>query len=299
MAIDTNEGQGAQGNDGGNGAAGAAGAADNKGAQGQQGDPNTGTKNTADPNQRGDKPGPNAGFTYKEDRSKWIPPHRFQEVNSKLEKLTPLEAENKRLADQVKALAGVAPVDPDAEKTESIKAKMFEMFPWVKKFSDLSSEQLDRVLNAADQVDAAQQFVTQGYSKHAKTMLTSLVDEVTSLSGDLTDRAQMRLKTAFSNMIEQEVEKSEQSGDITPLLQRYIDGDEKLVQDFANEWNEDFGKPIRRQITAQEVNTARRVPNSQGRTQVTTVKRPEAFKTLDDRIAHMADTVKQHVTFDR
>lgn len=295
--ADNNEGQqGAQGNDGGNAAAGAAGAADNKGAQGAQGDQNSGTQITADPNQRGTS-GQNAGFTYKEDRSKWMPPHRFQEVNSKLEKLRPLEAENKRLADQVKALAGVGPTDPDAEKVESIKSKMFEMFPWAKKFAELSADQLDRVINAADQIDVAQQYVTQGHSKHAKMMLTSLVDEATSLSGEMSDRAQGRLKSAFSTMIEVEIEKSEASGEVSPILQRYIDGDEKLVQDFANEWNEDFGKPIRRQITAQEVNTARRVPNSQGRTQVTTVKRPEAFKTLDDRIAHMAETVKQHVTF--
>jgi hypothetical protein len=266
-------------------------AVDNSGTQGLKTDQNTqGTGTKTNDTGTGQQTTGKKVFTYDEDRSKWVPSHRISEET---QKRTAIETENKRLNDQLKALVGVTPVTPEAEKAGKVKDAMFEMFPWAKKLSELSNEQLDRVLNAADNVDAANQFITQNWSKHAKSTTKALIEEVTAMSGELSDRAKGRLETAFKTMIEDEITKAERTGNVSDSLQKYIDGDESLVVDYAKEWNEDFVKPARRQVVTQEIDRSKRVPNSTGRSQVTSIQKPASFKSLDERLDYAANLAKE------
>lgn len=281
-----NEGQaGGAGTEGAAGAAAGTGAAATGTAAGTGAATSEGTART----------GAASGFTYKEDRTDWVPKHRFNEVNTKAQRVQELEAAIKDRDTKIAALAGVTTPDPNAAKADQVKEAFFKMFPNMKAFADLSSEQMQKLLAAPDQAAQANQFVSQGWAKHAKTMVTTLVEEVSSaIGGTLSERAQGRVKAAFGASISAEVQKHNQTGEVSPLLQRYLDGDETLVQEFAKEWAEDYFTPARRQVTSQEVNRVnKRVPSSTGRSQVSTVQRPTEFKSLDERLEYATKLAKE------
>lgn len=231
------------------------------------------------------------GFTYQEDRSKWIPPHRLTEVSTKAQQA---ESRAQQLQTQLQALVGATPADPKTQEAETIKAQFFELFPGMKSLAQLSPEQLQQLLDAPKQVGAANEFVSRSWQRHGKQQLTSLVAAVSDAVGsDLSDRAQGRLKAAFTDTIEREAQKAQETGEISDLFQRYIDGDETLVEEFAKEWAEDYFVPARRTVASQEIRrTTHKVPNSTGRGQVTTAPRQE-FKTLDERLDYAAKLYKE------
>lgn len=234
-----------------------------------------------------------SGFTYKEDRSQWVPRHRISEETGKR---AAVDAENAVLKRQLQALTGVTPTDPNAQQASDIKAKMFELLgPGAAKLLQLSPEQIDRLIGTPDQVQQANSFVEQGWNKHARQTTESLFEKVSEhIGGDLSDRAKGRLKSAFVSHMEGEAHKSKQDGRATQTMQRYIDGDETLIDEFAKEWAEDYFVPAQRKVTSTLVATNRRVPNSTGRTQVTSgVQRPAEFKTLDERIDYAAQIAKE------
>lgn len=290
MAENTEAGQGGAGE---GAATGGTGAAANTGAA--SGTTGQGTSGQAA--QTGAAP---SGFTYQEDRSKWIPDHRFKEVNTKYTeaqgKVTSYEGENARLKAQLAAANGFTPADPNAAKTDQIKAAMFEMFPWAKRISDLSQEEQEQLFNAPSQAEQANQFVSQQWQKHARTLVSSLHQEVASVLGveTLSDKAKSSLTAAFKAEINADYEIAKRTGEISPVLQQYLDGDQSVVQNFAKSWATDFGIPARRQNVAQQLNNQPRVPGSGGRTQQTSVIQPlPANATMDQRMDRAAELYKE------
>lgn len=290
--ADTNDtGQGAAGTEGAAGAGTGTSTANTGAAAGT-----TGQGTSGQAAQTGAAP---SGFTYTEDRSKWIPDHRFKEVNTKFTeantKLTTFQQENERLKAQLAAANGFTPADPNAQKTDQIKAAMFEMFPWAKRISDLSKEEQEQLFNAPSQAQQATQFVQQQWQKHARTLISSLHQEVADVLGKdtLDDETKEDLTNAFKGRIQRDYAKAQETGDVSPALQRYLDGDPSLITDFAKSWATRFGIPARRQNVAQQLNNLPRVPASGGRTQQTSVvKRPENM-TLDQRMDFAAELYKE------
>jgi hypothetical protein len=230
-------------------------------------------------------------FKYSEDRSRWIPPHRLSEETTKR---TALEARTQQLESQIQALTNTVPKDQKTQKAEEIKAAFYEMFPNAKSLMELSDKQLQQLLQVPDQVQTANQFVSQGWERHAKQMTGTLVSEVSDIIGGKLDaESQADLKLVFGNYIQREVTKAEESGEMSPELQRYLDGDDSLVKEFAKKWSDRWFAPARRQVVSQEVNRAKRVPSSVGRSQQTQVERPKEFKTLEDRLNFLAERGKE------
>jgi hypothetical protein len=229
--------------------------------------------------------------TTQEDRSNWIPPHRLREETGKR---TAIEQERDTLRRQLQALTGATPPDAGQVKNDAVKADFIKLFPHLEKFVNATPAQIERMLAAPDHVEQANSFVSQQWKKHGQTMLSDLTAEVSAeIGGELSARAQTRLKGAFADFIEQETAKSRQAGQPTALLQRYLDGDKKLVQEFAKEWSDDFITPARRQVTSREVNRGRAVPNSNGRSQQTAVVKPAAFKNWDERLDYAVGVAKE------
>jgi hypothetical protein len=125
-------------------------------------------------------------------------------------------------------------------------------------------------------------------------MLSSVVDSANeAIGGEMSERAQNRVKAAFIQMIDEQNELGREQGKPTPLMQKYLDGDQTLVEDFIKEWGEDFLIPARRQATAGQIARVQRVPQSGTRSQVTSNPRPTEFKNLDERLDYAAQLFKE------
>lgn len=234
------------------------------------GDPNAGGGGGNNPNPTGGNPNPQDGqggqpkekvFTFKEDRSDWIPKHRLSETSGKLtaaekraqDAETALEQERNR----VRALAGVNPQDPKTKEAEELRGAMYEMFPHLKALEGLTAEQLQDVFEAA----AAAKTTTQAtWERHAEDMLTSLETEIkTKLGSDKLTPTQVRgLRRAYreeAQLCLQARQQAVQSGDSSydvrgDFLSRHERGDRALLKEFAKAFLDDWYEPAVRSVTA-------------------------------------------------
>ncbi len=237
-----------------------------------------------------------AQFSYKEDRSAWVPPHRIKEQTDKARAAEQRYEESQR---RVAALSGVQIPNPQDEKVAQSREALMTLFPQLRKFENLTDEQLDRVLQTPDFVERANANDIQNWTRHGRQQLGTLHQDVADAIGaeTLTSDQQSDVNESFKSWFKTTVEKELQAsgGEISATLQRYEDGDKTLIGEFSKRYIGNWITPARRQVTAQQ--TARinqRVPNSAGRAQVTTsVKRPDTFKSLDERMDYAAELYKE------
>lgn len=256
----------------------------------------TGTTGTSSSQASGTGQAATTGFTYQEDRGKWIPPHRLTEESSKRQSLetraAQLEAELKSERARVQALAGVTPQDPNAEKSEQIKAAFFQMFPQFKHLASLNDEQMQQLLRAPEGLSAAQSIEQREWQRHGKAQLTNLYSQVADAMGaeSLNDDQQSDLRESFKSWLTGKCKSELQAsnGAESETQSRYEAGDPKLIEEFAKRYTNNWVEPARRRVTAQTLTRTRNVPNSTGRSQVTSVNKVPAFKNLDERIDYAA-----------
>ncbi len=294
-----NEGQ-TQGTESAGSGTGAAVATPPAGAAGSSG--TTGTAGTGTSSSQAAAPtATSTGYTYKEDRSQWIPPYRLTEESTKRQQLeTALEIERRR----VQALTGVTPQPPGAQKQEQIREAFFELFPQMRKFASLSDEQLDQLLNTPDAIEQQRTTELRQWERHGDTQMATLGDHVAAALGtDALDQEQAQdLRDAFSMWLKKTVstELQQTNGAESRTLQRYEKGDPKLLEEFAGRYTKNWVEPARRQSTAAQTRRARPVPNSGDRSQVSSVAKPASFNSLDDRIDYAAKLFRERGgTFDR
>lgn len=237
------------------------------------------------------------GYTYPEDRSQWIPKHRFDQVNSQATRAAQLEQELAAERKRVQALAGVTPTDPDEANTERVRNAFFQMFPQFKHLASMSEEQIQQLVQAPQQFQKQNDAELKQWQRHGNQQVGLIAERVAAAMGadSLTPRQTEKLRTTFSAWIRAQASSELQAtgGRESVTLQKYEDGDESVVDAFVKEYVEDFVAPARRQVAAQNINRTRPVPNSAGRTQVTQVKRPESFASLDDRLDYAAKLAKE------
>lgn len=236
----------------------------NAGSGGGNPNPNGGANGGAQPDANGG--GGNKQekvYTFKEDRSDWIPKHRLSETSGKLtaaekraqELETALEQERKR----VQALSGVTPQDPKAKETEELRGAMYEMFPHLKALEGLTAEQLQDVFDAA----AAAKTTTQAtWERHAEDMLTGLETEVADkLGSDKLTPTQVRsLRRAYREEAQITLaarQRAQQEGDTSydyrnDFLSRHERGDRALLKEFAKNFLGDWYEPAVRSVTAKQ-----------------------------------------------
>jgi hypothetical protein len=236
-----------------------------------------------------------AQFSYKEDRSNWVPAHRIKEQT---DKARAAEARYEEAQRRVAALSGVQTPNPQDEKVAQSREALMTLFPQLRKFENLTDEQLDRVLQTPEYVERANANDVQNWTRHGRAQLGVLHDDVAAAIGSdtLTDDQKADVGESFKSWFKSTVAKELEAtgGEQSKTLQRYEDGDRTLINEFSKRYIANWITPARRQVTAQQ--TARinqRVPNSGGRAQVTGVKRPESFKTLDERMDYAAELYKE------
>lgn len=248
------------------------------------------------------------GFTYTEDRSKWIPPHRFNEVNEKARRASELEAQLAERDRKIAALAGVTPADPNSEKAKQIDAAFRAQYPHLVPLLDLSKEQIEALTRTPQALDRTSQIEAREWARHGKAQMASLYTQVADAIGadDLNDDQKGDLRESFSSWfksrcISEARAQGLESPEDSPTFKRYEDGDPKLLEEFTQRYTSTWVDPVRRRLTQQTVTTRTRpVPNSGGRQQVTQTQRPEKFNSLDERLDYAAKLYKERGgAFDR
>jgi hypothetical protein len=217
------------------------------------------------------QPGSGAGaektFSYKEDRTDWVPRHRLNELTGGKTKAeqerdtarAELDTERKR----VLALSGVTPQDPKAQEASQIRDAILELVPEIGLLKGLTKEQLNEILDAAQTARTSSQAT---WERHATTMLNDLDSEAGKILGTdkLTPTQQGRIRRAYRDEAMQAMETRQEqmergerrSLDTTAqdndFVARHERGDKTLIKEFTKAFLDDFYEPARRQVTAQQ-----------------------------------------------
>ena len=267
------------------------------------GSPQAGTQGTTvtDPNAATRTGASTTGTTQTPDRSNWIPPHRLREETERRQAIEMQLAEAQR---QVAALTNTQPQTPQQQQSEQVRNALFQMFPFLKKFADLDDEQLERVLSSPEHVESIRAAEQQQWQRHGDQQVGYIAEKVADGIGveALDDDQRADLRDAFSHWLKtrarkEYTESAAQFGQdraFSETVQRYERGDQKLLDEFVTRYTKNWVEPARRAGTARTVNRMRPVPNSGGRDTVTSsVQRPAAFKSLDERIEYAANLAKE------
>ena len=245
-------------------------------------------------------PGAGSGeksYTFKEDRTDWIPKHRFNEVNTQAQRARQLEADIADRDRKIAALAGTQTPDPDSKKAEAIREAFFNLpgMGIMRKFSALTDEQVDRLLAVPDHAEAATQAELRQWQRHGNEQVAYIGDKIAEAMNmdELTPRQTTAMRTQFSAWIKSRATAEIDTEGQSKTISRYEDGDAKLLDEFVKEYTDDFIAPARRTAAAHTSTRTRAVPSSQGRSQVTQTARPAAFKSLDERLDFAVTRAKE------
>lgn len=298
--FDNADGQGAAGAGAGAGdAAGAAGA-----GAGAVGDGNKAGAGAGEGARPGAAASGDKAFTYKEDRSDWIPKHRFNEVNTRASRAAELEAAVAERDRKIAALAGVTPPDAGTEKAEKVREAFFGL-PGIgarmKKLMDLPDDQFQALMETPGQLTNLNNETQSRWAAHSDRQISTISEHIAEALGvdnlDADQTAEVRV--SFARWIKAKAQAEFDSTGDMPSAKRYEAGDPKLLQEFSTAFTKRWAEPARRAAVATNVNRARPIPNSGGRSAVTSVVRPAAFKTLDERLDYAANLARERGVFSR
>ena len=241
------------------------------------------------------------GFTYQEDRSKWIPPHRLTEVSQKQQtaetRATALNTELEQAKARIAALAGVNPQDPQAMKSQEVRAAFEAMFPHLKPLLSMTSEQITALTKTPEATQRASQAEQRQWQRHGNQQMAAVYTDVAESMGidKLDDDQKADLKDSFTSWLKSKANAELQTsgGQESATITRYEEGDAALLKEFVASYTKRWVEPARRTATANTFPRTRAVPSSTGRTQVTTLERPAVFKTLDERLDYAAKLAKE------
>lgn len=195
-------------------------------------------------------------YTYKEDRSDYIPRTRLNEESQKRQKieteLAELRSKFELSEKQKRILAGVESVDPKQAEAEEIRSAIYELVPELGALKGLTKDQLAQVLQAAE---AAQNTSQATWERHATAMLTDLEAEAcTGLGVDkLTPTQKRNLHRAYREEAAMALQARGPEGvDATgnDFLTRHERGDKALIKEFVKAYLDDWFEPARRSVTA-------------------------------------------------
>lgn len=225
-------------------------------------------------------------YSYKEDRTDWVPRHRLNEQGGKLtaaeKRIAELEAAHTQAEKRVRALAGVEPQDPREVEFNELKSVLTKMFPGLGRMENLTEEQMERLMRAAE---TAEQSSNASWERHALGMYDELESETARLMGTdkLTPRQQEHLRSAYARVANQNAAErlaAFQRGE-RPTVQtiasdrdfiaRHEQGDRSQLVQFAKEFADDWFEPARRSVSAAQARrNMRPVPGGGGRRTIAT-----------------------------
>lgn len=216
-------------------------------------------------------------FTYKEDRSAWVPSHRMrQETEARAQLARELDYERRRVA----ALSGVpAPGPAPDPENDAIRSQFNKLYPGLAKLEAMA----DKLEKAAgfdyEGVTNSQQ---QVWVAHGTQVLQTLATQVKEAYGgaELTPKALKRIQQAFVTEVMDDPE----------IKERYEAGDLSIVAEFVKDYTGSNLDPYRRSTAAagqQTRDQARRLPRGGGGSAVI-APRPPTLKPSDGDAYHQA-----------
>lgn len=221
-----------------------------------------------------------SGFSYKEDRSTWVPPHRIREQTATLRKLeSDLAQERQRVA----ALSGVTPPPTgQAAEAAAIREQLLAVMPELKEMFDRK----DKLFKAADfDFDSLRSNQDRTWEQRGTQALGLLTDQITEAYGGqaLSPKAVQHFQGMFISALARDAE----------MRQRYEFGNPAdVVAEFVKDITEGVIAPIKRSAAAASgtdprLAAAARLPRG-GRGGPITASQPRTVKPADGDAFHKA-----------
>lgn len=221
-----------------------------------------------------------AAFTYKEDRSNWVPSHVVRQATERARQIEQeLAIERQRVA----ALTGVKPPAPPRNpEHDAIRSQLFEVAPELKRLADLA-DKLEKLgdfdPSVVKRLEETQQ---QTWVAHGTSVLQTLTDKVKAVYGgaDLPPKALQRVARAFVSEVQ----------DDPDLRARYEVGDLTIVDDFVKDYTAGNLDPYRRTTQAAAAPAraaAARLPRGGGSSAIVGA-RPATLKPSDPKFHEAA-----------
>jgi len=229
-------------------------------------------------------------FSFKEDRTDWIPPHRLSETSRKAQEAEQraqqlqqqLETEQKR----VRAAMGIDPKDPKAEEAtqvrEALKGVLTELGLDLDALKGLTKAQVQQLLAGSEQATSASNML---YERHRDEMFDKVEDGIQSKLGveKLSDRQVNAIRTAYAQQCAASYQTRERlvaqgrenEIDENDFIGRHLKGDPALVKEFVEEFLNDWYEPARRNVSQSVVRRQSRPVPSGGRGETVVTKVPE------------------------
>ncbi len=188
---------------------------------------------------------------------------------------------------RIAALAGLAPVDPDAAEADKIAQAFFALpqFAHLKGVTPELLKQVQALVADGQSITAARDHV---WNQHTDKFLDSLDLRFAEEMGleQLTPGQQRKLHAAFDAMVP-----SEQDAEAYATFKgRFEKADPKLIEEFVKEYASDMLEPARRMATI-PITQRPRVPRSgSGNPVVTQVPKPDYSKMS---LAEMLDSAEK------
>jgi hypothetical protein len=228
-------------------------------------------------------------YSYKEDRTDWVPRTRINELGGKIKTLEQQLAEHSDFRTRLGSAFGVN--QPNGEEKEIAEAKeaLFKVFPNLKVLEKLDPQRFEQLLSGVDSAKAATQ---AQWDRHATQMLTNLGSEVADALGveKLTPTQEKNLSRAFREEARDCAiarDRAAKTGDQTydernDFISRYERGDATLLKEFAKAFLGDWVEPGRR-MGAADVTRRQNRPTPRGeRTRQTIAQGPPKIDYNND-----------------
>lgn len=232
-----------------------------------QTDPVTTTRTDPDPKTRPDA-GANPATSQPE--YKWDEDTRTKGMLADLKKEREArQAHEKKVAEyegtlkeelrRIAALAGITTPSKEEADTESVRAKIRELFPEMADIGDIKRLRAE-----------LEEQQVRGYAEHSGRMFDQICQKISAEYGELTESQKRRIGAVYF---------SENYND-PELHKRHIAGDPKLVEEFAKAFIDDIVEPIKRKVTASEAGRFRPVPGGRDRSTPIKGEKPKSGEDM-------------------
>lgn len=237
-------------------------------------------------------------YSFKEDRTDWVPPHR---VSAQSRQIKALETQIKELGEgnqgfqnKLRQAFGIDEPTGEAKELAETKAALFKVFPNLKVLETLDEQKLNQIIQGAT---SAQQMTQRQWERHATSIFGTVAKEVAKGLGidKLSDTQRDRLEDAYRSDAMRSVRAREAAfnkGERTTMetlptdndfLARHEKGDETLITEFVKGYLGDWFEPARRFATTEAARRFRPVPRGERtRTPVTSNNNPQLDLTKED-----------------
>lgn len=193
-------------------------------------------------------------YSYAEDRSNWVPPHRIREGTERFQQAqtqwqsreqqyqTQLDAVQR----QLQALVGVQPQNPADAQAQTIKDQFYQLFPRLRELEEKGTDVLG-LLDRAGDLESQTTHYWQSYGRQAVDRLYALASE--GYGTPLSETQKENLHALFVGYVQSSPERT----------QRYA-SDPRIVEDFWRDFSSNFIDPARRNAQVTMAGRAAGVP---------------------------------------